>query len=230
MSGSEILGLARRAGVGPGVRVLDLCCGVGGPGRLVAATTGCCYLGVDSQADAVGVAVARDRVGGLDCRFEVGTVPPVRFGTFDVVLLLEAFLAVPDKPALVREVSRALPPGGRFAFTVEVGRPLTEPERQDMPGADTVWPVPRPELVSMLAAVGLDVRRTVDCTRAHRLAADALADAFEADRAAVSAELGEEVVDRLVTSHRLWSDWMATGRIRKVAGVAQLVDGGASPP
>ncbi|KRF37723.1 SAM-dependent methyltransferase [Nocardioides sp. Soil805] len=228
MSGSEILGLARRAGVGPGVRVLDLCCGVAGPGRLVAATLGCRYLGVDRRADAVDV--ARDRAVGLDCRFEAGTVPPVRFGTFDVVLLLEAFLAFPDKPALLREVSRALSPGGRFAFTVEVGRPLTEPERGDMPGADTVWPVPLAELVSMLTAVGLDLRWTGDGTRAHRLAADALADAFEADRAAISAELGEEVVDRLVASHRLWSDWMATGRIRKVAGVAQLVDGGAGPP
>ena len=32
MRASEIRALAERAGVGPGVSVLDLCCGVGGPG------------------------------------------------------------------------------------------------------------------------------------------------------------------------------------------------------
>ena len=33
MRSAEILDLGRRAGVGPGVTVLDLCCGVAGPGR-----------------------------------------------------------------------------------------------------------------------------------------------------------------------------------------------------
>ena len=31
MTASEIRALAARAGIGPGVSVLDLCCGVGGP-------------------------------------------------------------------------------------------------------------------------------------------------------------------------------------------------------
>jgi len=37
MRAGEILSLARRAGIGPGVSVLDLCCGVAGPGRHIAA-------------------------------------------------------------------------------------------------------------------------------------------------------------------------------------------------
>ena len=36
MRATEIRDLATRAGIGPGVSVLDLCCGVAGPGRLVA--------------------------------------------------------------------------------------------------------------------------------------------------------------------------------------------------
>jgi ubiquinone/menaquinone biosynthesis C-methylase UbiE len=39
------------------------------------------------------------------------------------------------------EMARVLEPGGRFAFTVDEGRPLTQPERARMPGADTVWPI-----------------------------------------------------------------------------------------
>jgi hypothetical protein len=142
-----------------------------------------------------------------------------------VVLLLETVLAFPDKQALLREVASALVPGGRFALTVEEGRPLTARERQEMPGGDTVWPIPLAELVSMLAGVGLEVRWMRECTRTHRLVADALLAAFEADRSAISAEVGEDVVDRLLRSHRLWSAWMAGGRVRKFAVVAQRVDG-----
>jgi hypothetical protein len=93
-----------------------------------------------------------------------------------------------------------------------------------MPGGDTVWPIPLAELVSVLTAVGLQVRWMRECTRSHRLVADALADAFEADRSAISAEVGEDVVDRLLASHRLWSAWMAAGRVRKFAVVAQRID------
>src|SRR4051812_18730680 len=35
MRASEIRAVARRAGIAPGVSVLDLCCGVAGPGRLI---------------------------------------------------------------------------------------------------------------------------------------------------------------------------------------------------
>ena len=85
---------------------------------------GCSYLGVDASASAVGI--ARERAGDLPCRFEVAHVPPLPPGTFDVVLLLETMLAFSDKESLVKGVSRALPVGGRFAFTLEEGLPLTE--------------------------------------------------------------------------------------------------------
>ena len=69
-------------------------------------------------------------------------VPPLPAGSFDVVLLLETMLAFEDKDALVREVAAALRPGGRFAFTLEEGPPLTAAERAAMPDADTVWLTP----------------------------------------------------------------------------------------
>src|SRR5262249_60555852 len=40
MTAGEIRILAREAGIGPGVSVLDLCCGVAGPGRLLAPECG----------------------------------------------------------------------------------------------------------------------------------------------------------------------------------------------
>src|SRR5215218_3989590 len=84
MTAGEIRALAARAGIGPGVTVLDLCCGVAGPGRFLTRVLGCTYLGVDASASAV--AVARERAGDLPCRFAIGQVPPLPAGSFDVVL------------------------------------------------------------------------------------------------------------------------------------------------
>ena len=58
MTAGEIRALAVQVGVGPGVKVLDLCCGIGGPGRLLTRELGCVYLGLDASASAV--AIARD--------------------------------------------------------------------------------------------------------------------------------------------------------------------------
>jgi SAM-dependent methyltransferase len=207
MTAGEIRALAAQAGVGPGTSVLDLCCGIGGPGRFVARELGCDYLGVDAEASAV--AAARERA--RDLRFEVARVPPLPAGTFDVVLMLETMLAFQDKDALVREVAAALPPGGRFAFTFEAGAPLTATERDAMPNSDTVWPVPLEEMTACLERAGLAVTWLEDHSQAHRATADALADAYAA-----------EGNDGLVASHRLWVEWLATGRVRKLALVAQL--------
>jgi SAM-dependent methyltransferase len=219
MRASEIAALAERAGIAPGVAVLDVCCGVAGPGRFLARELGCRYLGVDSSESAIGI--ARTRAGGLPCRFEVGRVPPLPRGTFDVVLLLETMLAFPDKETLVAEVARALPRGGRFAFTLEEGRPLTGAEQALMPDADTVWLTPLAEVEALLDRAGFAVRGRDDLSAAHRSAADALGAAFLADAKAIAAAVGRRALDELVAAHRLWSDWLATGRVRKIAVVAE---------
>ena len=65
VTAGEVLELARRAGIGPGVRVLDLCCGVAGPGLLVTRELGCAYLGVDASPAAVDAARRRAAAAGL---------------------------------------------------------------------------------------------------------------------------------------------------------------------
>src|SRR6202012_475943 len=62
---AEVRKLAHQARVGPGVSVLDLCCGVAGPGRMITAESGCHYLGVDQSASAL--ATARRLAGKLGC-------------------------------------------------------------------------------------------------------------------------------------------------------------------
>jgi SAM-dependent methyltransferase len=219
MSAREILVLARRAGIGPSVSVLDLCCGVAGPGRFITRELGCTYLGVDLSASAT--EIAGERAGDLPCRFEVAKIPPVPAGPFDVVLLFETMLAFPDKATLLRDVSAALTAGGRFAFTMEEGLPLTEAERMRMPDADTVWLTPLPEMLVSLERAGLAVRWQNDCTRSHQAVAESLLAAFEADATDISAQIGHQALDDLLSAHRLWSDWLRKGRVRKLAFVAE---------
>ena len=188
MRASEIRALAQRAGIAAGVSVLDLCCGVAGPGRFITRELGCTYLGVDSSPAAIDI--ARERARGLPCRFEVARVPPLPPGAFDVVLLLETMLAFADKETLLRGISGALAVGGRFAFTLEEGAPLTEAERERMPAADTVWLTPLEEMRALLRRAGLTVRREDDCSRAHREMAERLGDAFAADATAIAAQIG----------------------------------------
>jgi SAM-dependent methyltransferase len=223
MRAGEIRALALRAGIAPGVSVLDICCGVAGPGRLITRELGCAYLGVDSSPGAI--EIARGRAGDLPCRFEVARIPPLPPGVFDVVLLLETMLAFSDKEALLRGISGALAVGGRFAFTLEEGPPLSEPERERMPDADTVWLTPLAEMRALLRRAGLTVRCEDDLTRAHREMAERLTDAFAADATAIAAQIGRPALDELLSAHRLWAEWLATGRVRKIAFVAERLSG-----
>jgi SAM-dependent methyltransferase len=219
MTAGEIIDLAVRAGIGPGVEVLDLCCGVAGPGRCITQELACAYLGVDASASAI--AFARERAGALPCRFAVAHVPPVPRGPFDVVLLLETLLAFEDKDAVARETFHALRPGGRFAFTLEAGEPLTAAERAAMPDADTVWLTPLPEMVASLERAGLRVVWQEDHTAAHAGTARALTDAYAADAEAIAAQVGRRALDELVAAHRLWVRWLDSRRVRKVALIAE---------
>src|SRR5215472_8889008 len=200
MRASEIRTLAHQARIGPGGCVLDLCCGVAGPGRTITAESGCRYLGVDHSASAL--AAARELAGDLPCRFEQAHLPPLPSGCFEVVLLLETMLAFPDKEALVSEVARALEPGGRFAFTVEEGRPLTRQERTRMPGADTVWLVELADLTGVLHETGLTVIWREDYSSSHHAIATALHRSYRAESTQIADQIGTRATADLITAHR----------------------------
>jgi ubiquinone/menaquinone biosynthesis C-methylase UbiE len=219
MRAGEIRALAQHAGIAAGISVLDLCCGVGGPGRFITRELGCDYLGVDYSDSAI--EIARQRAGDLPCRFEVARIPPLPPGPFDVVILLETLLAFAEKEPLLREISRALTTGGRFACTFEAGPPLTEAERARMPEAETVHLVQTDEMFSLLDRAGLVVRWQEDCTQSHAATAESLTEAFAADAVEIAAEIGDEALEELLSAHRLWSDWLRAGRVRKIALIAE---------
>src|SRR3954462_5255673 len=215
MTAREIRALAVQAGIGPAASVLDLCCGIAGPGRWLTQELGCAYLGVDASASAV--TIARERAGDLPCRFVAARIPPLPPGPFDVVLLLETMLAFEDKDALVGAIAAALRPGGRFAFTLEEGPPLTAAERAAMPDADTVWLTPLHEMAACLQRAGLVVTSVEDHSAQHRATAQALIDAYAADADSIAAQIGSRALEDILAAHRLWGEWLGSGRVRKFA-------------
>jgi ubiquinone/menaquinone biosynthesis C-methylase UbiE len=218
MLASQIRRLGRHAGIGPGVEVLDVCCGTAGPGRQITRELQCRYLGVDYSTSAL--EIARKLAGDLPCRFERGRVPPLPGGPFEVVLLLETMLAFRDKSALFREVAQRMEPHGRFACTVETGRPLTANERARMPDDDTVWPIELPDLMVLLSGVGLTVSWTEQCTAEHYAMAAALLRAFRVDAGEIRHQIGTRALSELIAAHELWTEWLGRGRIRKFMLVA----------
>ena len=186
---------------------------------MITAESGCGYLGVDCSASSL--AAARELAGNLPCRFEQARIPPLPPGRFEAVLLLETMLAFADKKALVDDVAHALQPGGRFAFTVEEGRPLTSQERATMPGADTVWLIELAELTGLLRAAGFALTWQDECSSAHHAIATALLGCYRAHSQQIAGQIGTQATDDLITAHQLWSSWLGNGRVRKFAMVAE---------
>ena len=107
-----------RLEVGPGTRLLDVGCGIGGPSRL-AATYDAQVTGIDLTPAFVDAATAlTERVGLTEAASFVATpgeALPFEPGSFDAALMVHVGMNIPDKRALFAEVRRVLAPGGRFA-------------------------------------------------------------------------------------------------------------------
>lgn len=111
------------AGLSPGERVVDLCCGTGASALPAARAVGPCgaVLGMDLTPALVDVARARARADGLaQASFEVGDVmalslPP---GSVDAVLSVFGLFFVQDICGLLRRAWTWLRPGGRLVSTV----------------------------------------------------------------------------------------------------------------
>ncbi len=116
--------LARHAGLAPGLKVLDIGCGIGGPARTLAAEFGCAMTGVDLTHDFITAArMVSELVGMTDeIHFLQGSALalPVADGGFDLVWSQNMLMNLPDKAQFAREVMRVLKPGGRLALEAVV--------------------------------------------------------------------------------------------------------------
>jgi ubiquinone/menaquinone biosynthesis C-methylase UbiE len=145
----------------PGSALVDLGCGLGGPGLWLARATGTHLAGVDWSSTAVRIAQERapawlppGRAG-----FRTGTFDATGLAaaSADTVISVDALALAPDPHTALTEVRRVLRPGGRLLFTAaepagglgpdgssswaeplrEAG--LTPGARHELPGEGRAW-------------------------------------------------------------------------------------------
>lgn len=112
--------LAKRAGVAPGMRVLDAGSGLGGPSRYLAETYGCDVTGVDLAPVYVAIADLLAQRAGLAAkvRYLVGDLADTPFpdASFAMVWTQHVVMNIRDRDGVYREFRRVLRPGGTLAF------------------------------------------------------------------------------------------------------------------
>jgi ubiquinone/menaquinone biosynthesis C-methylase UbiE len=113
------------AGIRPGMRVLDVGCGIGEPARRIASRIDCEIVGLNISREQVRQGRELIAAAGLTARVDIrhGNVlqMPLPDADFDAVICLEAggdiCVRAADKPRLLAELRRVLRPGGQVGFS-----------------------------------------------------------------------------------------------------------------
>jgi phosphoethanolamine N-methyltransferase len=112
-----------RLGLRPGMRVLDVGCGLGGSAFCMAREHGAQVHGIDLSANMIEGARRRLHAEGLQGlvtleRQDVMTLDPARHGArYQVIYSRDAFLHIHDKARLLALLRELLAPGGLLFFT-----------------------------------------------------------------------------------------------------------------
>ncbi|KAL2440873.1 Sterol 24-C-methyltransferase [Exophiala dermatitidis] len=123
--------LAMLMGLKPGMKVLDVGCGIGGPAREIAKFVGCEVVGVTINQAQVDRAIYLTATEGLDgrCTFVRGDFLNLPFpeNSFDAAYAIEATVHSPSLEAVYSEIARVLKPGAVFGLSEWVMAPTFDP-------------------------------------------------------------------------------------------------------
>ena len=112
------IALAKDLGLAPGMHVLDVGSGIGGPARYFAEAHQCRVTGIDLTEEFVQTATDLTRRCGLGdlVAFQQGSALDLPFeaGAFDAATLIHVGMNIKDKARLFQQMRRVLKPGARF--------------------------------------------------------------------------------------------------------------------
>jgi ubiquinone/menaquinone biosynthesis C-methylase UbiE len=143
--------------------LLDVGCGMGGPGRFLVDRFGCSVLGVDLLPLRIEIAQALTERTGLQDRISYRVADATRLsidGSVAQVWMLDVGIHIRDKQSLFAEIARALQPGGILVMHDQPG-PL--PKAMLAVTRDAPFVAPSlPQLIRYVEGAGLRVLRWQD--------------------------------------------------------------------
>ncbi len=225
---SETDVLARKAGVGSGTHLLDVCSALGGPARYLAKNYDCHVTGLDATQRMHAEAIRRTEDAALSGKldFVLGNALDMPFAanSFDVVWGQDAWCYITDKQRLIGECARVLKPGGLLAFTdwLETG-PMTDGEWTAL---NTFMVFPYMETLEGYAALaeqaGLTVVEKEDLTPDFAAHVQTYLDMVRNDfRQAIVDNYGQEMYDAVEQGITLWRDASAAGKVGRGRVIAR---------
>jgi len=111
--------LALKLGLKPGMKCVDLGCGVGGPMRCIARFSGAQVVGVNNNDYQIKRANECNKKTNLDhlCEAQKGNFMDLKYpeGTFDSAYAIEATCHAPERVEVFEQIYKVLKPGGMFA-------------------------------------------------------------------------------------------------------------------
>ena len=167
--------LAAQLGLKPGMKVLDVGCGVGGPMRAIARFSGATVVGVNNNDYQIQRGTKQNQDARLAdrCSFMKADFMqlPVPDKSFDGVYAIEATCHAPDKVKLFKELYRVMKDGAEFAgyewCLTDKYDPGNAEHRAIKKGIEEgdalpdIWTMP--DVLDALKAAGFEVMQSRDC-------------------------------------------------------------------
>jgi len=157
-----------RLGLGPGDRVLDIGCGIGGAARYMAERFGCRVTGIDLTPEYVATARALAKLtrlhGRVDYRVGSALDLPFEAASFDAAVTIHVAMNIPDRERFYGEVARVIEPGRLFCVYDIMGSDAA-PFAYPVPWAETAATsrlVSVAEMRELLGAAGFAVEHEED--------------------------------------------------------------------
>jgi ubiquinone/menaquinone biosynthesis C-methylase UbiE len=197
--------LADRLAVGPGQRVLDVGCGVGGPTVRIARRTGAHLAGISISTEQIARAVAHAEHAGMtdQVSFQRADANEMPFPaeSFDAVIALESLIHIPDREHVLGRIRDVLRPGGRLVLTDFYERQPIPPHKQPAVRRylrDFLFTIVQPgDYIPMLGRVGLQFVEVLDISaQSVRQTFTHLSAQLTEQQRALGSEYGADMVDR----------------------------------
>ncbi|HWA91850.1 MAG TPA: class I SAM-dependent methyltransferase [Rhizomicrobium sp.] len=188
---------ARAAGWSRDTRLLEVCCGAGGPALFLAESLGLSVTGIDNNRAGIAAANVRRSARATFLCADAAARLPFDDAGFDAVQCIDAINHLPDRAAVLAEWHRVLAPGGTLVFTdpVVVTGAVSAEEFAARASIGAFVFLPPGENERLLRGAGFEVLAVEDVTASEAEIAARRLEARQKRRAALIEAEGEAAFD-----------------------------------